>query len=374
MFKKIIRKLHLWLGLGSGLVVFIVSVTGCIYVFEEEINLLLQAGVRKNVTVQNLPIISVDSIQSIIRSNFKGEILNMNATIYPEGDRAIISWVRDMDRKYTAFVLNPYDGTVINEYPYSVNFWAIVLGIHTSLLIPEIGAEIVAISTIIFVVMLITGLILWMPASKKGYKQRFTIKWGASPKRLNYDLHNGLGFYMSWIAIFVAITGLVMSYKWVESGISWIADTAFTNTSVIQSSDNGLSQGTFEATFQHLVSQNPDALEFYVVYPSEKSPNYHVTCKTKKGKGYNRHDNYEISPADGEVISSNPWVNKKSSEKISAANYNIHVGAILGLPGKILAFFASLVAASLPVTGFLVWRGRKKQLKKAMVRKRAKAV
>jgi uncharacterized iron-regulated membrane protein len=42
-------------------------------------------------------------------------------------------------------------------------------------------------------------------------------------------------------------------------------------------------------------------------------------------------------------------------------NYDIHVGAILGLSGKVLAFFASLIAASLPVTGFLLWRGRKKK-------------
>jgi len=40
-------------------------------------------------------------------------------------------------------------------------------------------------------------------------------------------------------------------------------------------------------------------------------------------------------------------------------NYDIHTGAILGLPGKILAFFASLICASLPVTGFYIWYGRK---------------
>ena len=36
-FKKFIAKLHLWLGLGSGLIVFIVAVTGCIFVFHDEI-------------------------------------------------------------------------------------------------------------------------------------------------------------------------------------------------------------------------------------------------------------------------------------------------------------------------------------------------
>ena len=37
-FKKKIRNLHLWLGLGSGLVVFIVALTGSLLVFEKEID------------------------------------------------------------------------------------------------------------------------------------------------------------------------------------------------------------------------------------------------------------------------------------------------------------------------------------------------
>jgi len=51
------------------------------------------------------------------------------------------------------------------------------------------------------------------------------------------------------------------------------------------------------------------------------------------------------------------------ADKIVRMNYDIHVGAVLGLPGKFLAFFASLVAASMPVTGFCIWWGRRKKKK-----------
>ena len=37
-----INKIHLWLGLSSGLVVFIVAVTGCIYAFQTEIQNMVQ--------------------------------------------------------------------------------------------------------------------------------------------------------------------------------------------------------------------------------------------------------------------------------------------------------------------------------------------
>lgn len=59
----------------------------------------------------------------------------------------------------------------------------------------------------------------------------------------------------------------------------------------------------------------------------------------------------------------------KTADKIARLNYDMHVGAVLGLPGKLLAFFASLIAASLPVTGFLLWLGRKKKPKRVNTRR-----
>ncbi|WP_366938414.1 PepSY-associated TM helix domain-containing protein [Algoriphagus sp.] len=41
--------------------------------------------------------------------------------------------------------------------------------------------------------------------------------------------------------------------------------------------------------------------------------------------------------------------------------YEIHFGSALGLPGRIFAFLASLIAASLPITGFLVWLNKRKK-------------
>ena len=55
--------------------------------------------------------------------------------------------------------------------------------------------------------------------------------------------------------------------------------------------------------------------------------------------------------------------NAAFADKPIRMNYDIHTGGILGLPGKILMFFASLLAASLPVTGVYIWIGRKKKKK-----------
>ena len=52
--KKNIGKLHLWLGLGSGLIVFIAALTGSILVFEKEIDNALNPEYYNVSTIGNL--------------------------------------------------------------------------------------------------------------------------------------------------------------------------------------------------------------------------------------------------------------------------------------------------------------------------------
>jgi uncharacterized iron-regulated membrane protein len=59
------------------------------------------------------------------------------------------------------------------------------------------------------------------------------------------------------------------------------------------------------------------------------------------------------------MLTRTSFATMNNGEKIVALNYDLHVGSIAGLPGKTFAFLASLIAASLPLTGFYIWWGRK---------------
>ncbi|WP_431294908.1 PepSY domain-containing protein [Pedobacter sp. P26] len=52
------------------------------------------------------------------------------------------------------------------------------------------------------------------------------------------------------------------------------------------------------------------------------------------------------------------------ADLIEATNYDLHTGRLLGLPNKIISLLAALVAASLPITGFIIWWKKRKQHKK----------
>lgn len=64
----------------------------------------------------------------------------------------------------------------------------------------------------------------------------------------------------------------------------------------------------------------------------------------------------------GKILKTKPYESSSDGDKIRRLIYPIHTGSIYGYPTKIIAFLVCAFAVSLPVTGFLIWWGRKKKL------------
>ena len=367
-FKKIIGKIHLWLGLGSGLIVVLLGITGCILAFEVEIRSVTQPyWFAKQEAKPLLP-------PSILKANAE-KVLDgkkANTVEYGEAGRSALVYYFDADN-YKLVFLNPYSGEVIKVKNMNRDFFRVVLNGHYYLwLPPKIGQPIVASATLIFLVMLISGIILWWPKNKAARKQRFSVKWSAKWKRTNYDLHNVLGFYMTWVVIFVVITGLVMGFEWFEKSVYWVSSAGKTMPEYYSPPSDTLQANKNKESITDIVWQKilvaKKANESISVYPAATADaSIGITINHRPGTYYNT-DNYYFDQYTGKELQgkgsyAGTFKNAKTADKIKRMNYDIHVGAILGLPGKIMAFFASLIAASLPVTGFYIWWGRKRKKK-----------
>src|SRR5690606_24626577 len=119
---------------------------------------------------------------------------------YPGAGKAAVVFYWDEEEAYEMAFLNPYTAEVLKVKDMNRDFFRIVVMGHFYLwLPPEIGQPIVATASLVFALMLISGVVLWWPRNRAARKQRFSLRMGASFKRLNYDLHNVLGFYASWV-------------------------------------------------------------------------------------------------------------------------------------------------------------------------------
>ncbi len=214
-FKKVAYQLHLWLGLISGLIVFIVCLTGAIWALringwvgdtaEDEVDCIP--------TAQNQNLLLPSQLASKTSTELGSDIPN-NISYTKEKSASVAIW----GENYKSVKINPYTGDLIKEPASSpkeedsFNLWRFVGNGHRCLWLPwEVGRPIVNYGTLVFVLVLISGLIIWFPKSKKAAKNRLWFNWkkNTPAKRRIFDLHSVLGFYVCFILLAIAFTGMV---------------------------------------------------------------------------------------------------------------------------------------------------------------------
>jgi uncharacterized iron-regulated membrane protein len=367
-FKYWFGKIHLWLGLSSGLVVFVVAITGCIYAFQAEIQDLTQ-GFRF-VEKQERAVLPPSELKAVAEQQLPGK--HIHAVLYTGADRAAQVIFFSFDPEYYDIVfLNPYSGDVLKVKDMESDFFHFILDGHFYLwLPPEIGQPVVASFTLVFVVMLISGLVLWWPKNKKASKQRFSIKWNARWRRKNYDLHNVMGFYGLAIALVLGLTGLVWGFEWfaqaVYTGTGGEKSLVYLEPASDTTRSSTSSVIAIDAIWDVMRKEYPraEAIEVHIPETNESpiAANANPDKDTYWQADYRYFDQYSLKELSVDHIYGR-LATASGADKLIRMNYDIHTGAIIGLPGKILAFMASLIVATLPITGFLIWLGRRKETK-----------
>ncbi|MBO9565459.1 MAG: PepSY domain-containing protein [Niastella sp.] len=366
-FKKIIGKVHLWLGMVSGILVFIIAITGCLYAFQEEITDMMEPF--RYVKAQDQPYLPPSQLKGIAEKQLPGKHIH-SVGYGRKTDAARVSfYAYEPEEYYYMVYINPYTGEVLKTKDMEAGFFHWVLDGHFYLwLPPTIGQPVVATATLVFVVMMISGLILWWPKNKAARKQRFSVKWNARWRRVNYDLHNVFGFYMTWVVIFIALTGLVWGFQWFSKAAYWALGgektTIYQEPLSAKTDAKALYAQPVDVLWQQLAKEAATAEVMDVHFPASDTGAIEIALNAERSTywktDYRFYDQYTLK----EIPVKHIWgrIDQATvSDKIYRANYDIHTGAIWGLPGKFLAFFASLIAASLPVTGVMIWWGRKKK-------------
>jgi uncharacterized iron-regulated membrane protein len=365
-FKKTFGILHLWIGLAIGVVVFIVSITGCIYAFQQEIQDRIKP--YRFSKIENLAILPPSSFEQVARKALpKGHLHAIN---YPAKGRSVeaIFYGLEPEHYFIAYH-NPYNAKLIHIENMEESFFHWVLDGHYYLwLPPNIGQPITSYATLLFVIMLISGIVLWWPKNKAAAKQRFWFRWKEITqwKRKNYDLHNILGFYSSTILMIIALTGIFFGINWftyiVYKSAGGKKDLLFAEPVSQQPIKTNFKKPAIDIIWEKMKVEHPKAVSIEVHTIESDSATIGANSNTRDGlywsTDYRYFDQYNLK----EIPAKNIYGRLKDADfadKMIRMTYDIHTGGIFGFGGKIIAFLLSLIAASLPITGTLIWWGRR---------------
>ncbi|MEM8967588.1 MAG: PepSY-associated TM helix domain-containing protein [Bacteroidota bacterium] len=368
--KKVVLQIHGWLGLVTGLVVFIVSITGCAWVFKEEIESFLSE--EEPIVVQNQPNVTPTEAKALAETVLPGR--EVHGAVYGNRNDPIEVIFYEYEPVFHQSVfIHPYRGEVLSTVDHRNGFFAWVLDGHQYLWLPSaLGTHVVLVSVLLFLVILVSGLVLWWPKNRRAAPARFQFRWKPTTgwRRKNFDLHSVVGFYIYLLAFTLALTGSVMGYGWfyyvVYKSVGGDQNPRFVIPDNV-SSPQSLSEGSsVDRLLEQLRAEKDGAVSWEIHYPTSDTASIYVEVSRQEGVFYNADyrffDTRTLEELNAHSIYGK-YDQANFADHLIRSNYDIHVGAIGGWLGKILAFLASLVTASLPITGFLLWWGRKKKEK-----------
>ncbi len=375
--RKFINDIHLWLGIGSGIILLIICLSGTVLTFEEEIKGIFSKEIT--VSPNNEPVPIETLVQNLAD---EGEVLRVS--ISPERTKPYEFSVKTTkeDRRGTTFYANQYLGTYFRAEPNILDgFFMAMFKLHRWLLLDmSMGRPIVGVATIIFLILSITGIVLWFPKKKlkklkwKHLKPGLKVAWRSKWKRVNHDLHVTLGFYTAIFLIIMSLTGLFWSFEWYRNlGSSALGTEVFGGRGGVPNIESKVNPSAEGLPFAEIIKITERELPF------EGTTVFQIPASEKEIFGIRKyHDTDFLKTAvdelkidrDGTIISKEIFSEKPFNVQIASSIRAIHMGTIFGWFSKTIYFISCLIATSLPITGVIIWLNRLKKKPKIRTTKK----
>ena len=365
--RKLWLKVHLWLGLGFGLFLAIIGLTGSILVFWQEIDATLNPTLYHNSSPVSLP----KPIDEIIAA---GE----NAA--PSGfESAWVQVPQEEDGNYIFgfyypkfsappenalsfnIAINPYTATAVGQRvfyhgwnPLKHSFVGFFFKLHYALFLGEIGVTLVGILAVLFIISVLTGLILWWPITGN-WRRGLTIKRKASIERFNHDLHQTTGFYTLIVLLALLMSGLYFNlpdqFRWLVERFSPLTHEAKPSPALPHDAL------VLERALQQAKSTNLGGIIHTFDLNNGKQGLFSVCFRdVPELKRYVIAERCLVfNRTDGELLQIKDPAHGSSGDLFMQWQWPLHSGQAFGWTGRILVFISGLICPILFVTGLIRW-------------------
>ena len=284
-------------------------------------------------------------------------------------------------RRGETVYVDPYTGAIVGEGATPVDeFFGSVMRLHRFLWLPtEIGRPIVGVATRIYVVISLTGLLLWLPRSAAAWRRKSTWKTALNVRvrrggwPLVFDLHNALGFYTLLPALILALTGLCWSFGWYRDAVGAVLGEApfkakREQPEALTPPDGSPRPATLEELIARHNELDPGAGDVTISIPQDESTATTIQKGRVDGffalavKNKTQWDRLDASVVSveryGKTVEVERFADKPFGAKIASSIRALHLGEITGLSSKIFFFVVCLIATSFPATGVALWANK----------------
>jgi len=392
--KKIFRKIHLWLSVPFGLIITLVCFSGAMLVFENEANEWFRRDLYYVETVKGPPL-PMDKLLEKVATTLPDSVAVTGVSISSDPGRAY--QVSLSKPRRASLYVDQYTGEVKGKSERS-GFFMFMFRMHRWLLDSMNpgnegifwGKMIVGVSTLLLVFVLISGIVIWWPRTRKALKNSLKITATKGWRRFWYDLHVAGGMYALIFLLAMALTGLTWSFPWYRTAFYKVfgvevqqraaqgheqkSDAQKRNTKLAARREkkregNEVRKGERsrrpENNHSDMYSVTSPFVYWQEIYDKlrRQNPEYkQISISSGTASvSFNRFgnqrasDRYSFNTDNGEFTETSLYQHQDKSGKIRGWIYSVHVGNWGGMFTRILTFIAALLGSALPLTGYYLW-------------------
>ena len=392
--KKIFRKIHLWLSVPFGLIITLVCFSGAMLVFENEANEWFRRDLYYVETVKGSPL-PMDKLLEKVATTLPDSVAVTGVSISSDPGRAY--QVSLSKPRRASLYVDQYTGEVKGKSERS-GFFMFMFRMHRWLLDSMNpgnegifwGKMIVGVSTLLLVFVLISGIVIWWPRTRKALKNSLKITATKGWRRFWYDLHVAGGMYALIFLLAMALTGLTWSFPWYRTAFYKVfgvevqqraaqgheqksdaqkRDTKLAAHREKKREGNEVRKGERsrrpENNHSDMYSVTSPFVYWQEIYDKlrRQNPEYkQISISSGTASvSFNRFgnqrasDRYSFNMDNGEFTETSLYQHQDKSGKIRGWIYSVHVGNWGGMFTRILTFIAALLGSALPLTGYYLW-------------------
>lgn len=363
-FRYIIGLIHLWIGLFSGIVIILLSLTGALYVFTQEYDDIENRKLATAETnFESIP--SLDKAVEQYRTDFgqdPGQIFipadtKKNISIANRGlqDDRIKVYVNRSSGEFT--------GKASNK---SKIFSFKIISLHRWFMLNDmaLGRKIAGFSTLVFIFLLISGLVVWFPRNLKAAKNSFKVKLKGSYKAINRQLHVNLGFYMMLLLLIVALSGVCITFMPVRQAIVKVfvpkeAQKKEKRMNKKEHQEVRSKYATADFSFDKILRTAEGVLGYEsdrnIYFPTHHFKEYSVLAVNPDNFWGGTWADVVTFDMNGNYKTTYFFEDMPLHQQLNQLIKPIHTGEIFGTKSKLFYLFLSLFACFLPISGFIIW-------------------
>ena len=224
--RRVLFQVHLWSGIAIGLYVFMISVTGGVLEYRNE---LYRAATPPPILSKSSgPRLTDDQLKEAAAGLYPGyRVVTLVRATNP--DQAVDVRLRRGD-EIKHRLIDPRSGRDLGDsVPTGIRLVSELLDLHDNLLAGPSGRKVNGLGAVAVLALAVTGMVVWWPGIKT-WRRSLTVHRGGGWKRLNWHLHSMIGFWsMAFILVF-ALSGVYLAIpEQVQDFADWLEPVTAAN-------------------------------------------------------------------------------------------------------------------------------------------------